>query len=360
MSEANSNAAVRYNLAMNRGILEIDGGFGEAGGQILRTALSLSCLLGRPFRMFNIRKGRGKPGLMPQHLTCVRALQQISKAKVSGDSHGSTDITFVPSETEPGEYVFDIQTAGSTSLLLQAILPPLVFAKGSCSITLKGGTHVPFSPTFQYISEVFIPMLHRLGIEVHARIERYGFYPKGGGEIRIETIPSKSVSAINLPERGEIREVSGVSGVASLPISIAERQKNSMVRIISGHGLQADIELVEVSSFGKGTFVFLKPEADNCIAGFSSPGEIGKPAEKVGGEAAAEFLDYFFSGACLDPHISDQIVPYLALAKGSSAFTTSRISNHLLTNLWLIRQFTGTECIVDGEKGKPGRITLCS
>jgi RNA 3'-terminal phosphate cyclase (ATP) len=339
-------------------MIEIDGSYGEAGGQILRTALSLSCVLGKPFRMFNIRKGRSKPGLMPQHLMCVRALALICGASVRGDETGSMELIFISSKPEPGEYEFDIGTAGSTSLLLQAILPPLVFSKRKSSITLKGGTHVPFSPPFHYISEVFVPTLRRLGIVLNISAEGFGFYPKGGGKIRVEVLPSRGVNAINLVTRGEIEKICGISVVVNLPLSIAERQKNAAIETLSTHGLHAEIDLLGADSFGLGTFVFLKTEAAGCIAGFSSLGERGKKAEIVGREATEELIGYSHTDACLDPHLADQIVLYLAFADGPSSFTTSRITDHLLTNLWVIEKFAGLKYYIKGEKGKTGKVGI--
>jgi RNA 3'-terminal phosphate cyclase (ATP) len=339
-------------------MIEIDGSYGEAGGQILRTALSLSCALGKPFRMFNIRKGRSRPGLMPQHLMCVRALAMICGASVRGDEVGSTELIFIPSKTKPGEYEFDIGTAGSTSLLLQAILPPLVFSKKESSITLKGGTHVPFSPPFHYLSGVFVPMLRRLGIDLEISVGSYGFYPKGGGKIRVEVHPSGGAKAIDLITRGKVENIAGISGVVNLPLSIAERQKNAAIETLSGHGLHAEIDLLSAEAFGRGTFVFLKAETAGCIAGFSSLGERGKKAETVGREAAEELVAYSYTDACLDLHLADQIVLYLAFADGPSSFTTSRVTGHLMTNLWAIEKFTGLNYSIEGEKGKPGKVFI--
>jgi len=341
-------------------MIEIDGSFGEGGGQILRTSLSLSCLLNKPFRIFNIRIKRKKPGLMPQHLMGIRALKLISNARVQGDSRGSTELVFEPVEVKAGYYSFDIGTAGSTSLLLQAILPPLIFAKDRSSLSLKGGTHAPFSPPFHYLSEVFIPMVSRLGIRVRAEIESYGFYPKGGGKVNIEITPSDrgTMRGLNLLERGAIKKLKGLSGVGNLPLSIAERQRDAALKILSARGLDAEIETLSVSALGQGTFIFLKVETDNCLAGFSSLGERGKRAELVGEEVANKFLGYSSTSACLDGHMADQIVLYLAITKGESSFTTSEISNHLLTNLWVIEIFLGTKYIVEGEMGKPGRIRI--
>ncbi|MFZ6017936.1 MAG: RNA 3'-terminal phosphate cyclase [Nitrospirota bacterium] len=337
-------------------MLEIDGSYGEAGGQILRTSLSLSCLLRKPFRMFNIRKGRKKPGLMPQHLTCVRAATLISDAKVKGDDEGSTELIFEPEEIRPGDYYFDIGTAGSTSLLLQSILPPLIFSKEKSSITLKGGTHVPFSPTFHYLSDVFVPMLSKLGVRLYLSIESYGFYPKGGGKIRADIMPAKDIFGINLTDRGDIISIAGISGIGNLPLSIAERQRASVLKTLTG--FKVNIETIDVPTPGQGTFVFLRAETNTCITGFSSLGERGKRAEVVGEEVAKEFLEYCSTEACLDPYLSDQIMLYLAIAKGESSFTTSRISNHLLTNIWVIEKFLRVKYKVEGEKGLPGRIAI--
>src|SRR4030042_2962008 len=243
-------------------MIEIDGSFGEGGGQVLRTSLSLSCLLNKPFRIFNIRKKRKKPGLMPQHLMGIRSLKLISNARVDGDSQGSTELLFAPGEVKAGDYFFDIGTAGSTSLLLQAILPPLIFANNRSSLTLKGGTHVPLSPPFHYINKIFIPVMNKLGIKVKAAIESYGFYPKGGGKVHAEIKPIDEIAPVNYLERGEFKNVYGFSGVGNLPLSIAERQKNAALSILASRGVNAEIETISVSTPGQGTFIFLEAETE--------------------------------------------------------------------------------------------------
>ncbi len=340
-------------------MIEIDGSFGEGGGQILRTALALSCLAHKPFRIFHIRKNRRKPGLMPQHLACVRALASISHARVRGDIEGSNELVFEPGESRPGDYSFDIGTAGSTSLLFQALLPPLVFSGGRSRVVLTGGTHVPLSPPFHYISGVFIPMLGGLGIRIQASIDRYGFYPRGGGKILVEIEPAGRPANICLRERGQLRRISGISGVANLEPEIGERQKKVVSKTLSAYGLTADMRVIEVPSYGRGTFVFILADAQACHAGFSSLGERGKRAEKVGEEAAREFLDYYLTGACLDHHLADQIVLYLAVAKGDSVFTVSRITNHLRTNLQVIEIFLGVKYHLTEEEGKPASVAIC-
>jgi RNA 3'-terminal phosphate cyclase (ATP) len=338
--------------------VEIDGSFGEGGGQILRTSLSLSCITSRPLRIFNIRKGRKKPGLMPQHITCVNAISEISNAEVSGNEIGSTELLFVPKKINPGDYIFDIKTAGSSSLVLQTLLPPLIFAESPSQITIKGGTHVPFSPPYHYITEVFIPMLKRLGIKMEYSINKYGFYPKGGGEVSFKIFPVKKIKGLNLISRGELLSIRGYSGVSRLPIHIAERQRDSLLQKI--YPFSAKVEILNVSSLGEGTFVFLKAEYENTLAGFSSLGKSGKPAEDVGKEAVEQFINFHNTQACLDSHLSDQIVIYLSLCGEDTSFTTSRITQHLMTNLWVIEKFLRINYHIEGDLNSKGEVNLIS
>lgn len=344
-------------------MLEIDGSHGEGGGQILRTALSLSCLLGTPFRIVNIRKKRalprGRAGLMPQHLTAVRALKEMCEARVAGDNDGSMDLTFEPGRVRAGEYRFNVGTAGSTSLLLQAILPALLMENSPSSITLMGGTHVIYSPTFHYISEVFLPALSALGLHARASIERYGFYPRGGGKVILEVTPSSVVRPLN-SYSCNISNIRGISGVGNLPLTIAERQKDAARHILREEGYAAEIDSVSVPAFGPGTFIFLAAQTDLLRAGFSALGERGKRAEIVGAEAARALIGHLKTGACLDEHLADQIVIYLAMAQGESSFTTSCISLHLLTNLWVIKRFLDIRYRIDGTPGSPGAVTISS
>ncbi|MDP3110900.1 MAG: RNA 3'-terminal phosphate cyclase [Thermodesulfovibrionales bacterium] len=343
-------------------MIEIDGSFGEGGGQILRTALSLSSLFLKPFRIFNIRKGRKKSGLMPQHLTCVRAMQLISDAEVAGDKIGSSVLVFKPKSVKAGEFFFDIGTAGSTSLVLQTIVPSLIFSSEKTSVILKGGTHVPFSPSFDYIAEVFAPVLGKMGIRIELKIESYGFYPKGGGKIRVDIFPAKDIKPLRVTERGAILMIKGYSGTGNLPLSIAERQKSAAIKKIQTEIKDlmqpVDIEILNVSSPGQGTFIYLHSETENAIAGFTSLGKRGKKAETVGEEAAEEFSEYYFTNAAFDRHLPDQIVLYLSMSKEESIFTTSCITQHLMTNLWVIGLFTGFHYSVAGTIGETGVVKI--
>jgi RNA 3'-terminal phosphate cyclase (ATP) len=319
-------------------MVEIDGSFGEGGGQILRTSLGLSCLLEAPFRIRNIRKRRKKPGLMPQHLTCVRAAARICGANVEGGTQGSTELTFRPGPTLAGVYDFSIGTAGSTSLVLQAILPPLLAASEASTVTLSGGTHVPMSPPFHYIRDVFLPALEALGARVSARIEAYGFYPRGGGTVTFSIPPCGKLAPWVCQTPGELVSIEGVSAVGRLPLSIATRQREAALEALAGHN--ALIETAQVRSLSPGTFVFLKVQHEHAAAGFCALGERGKRAETVGLEAAEELRGFLSSGACLDHHLADQMILYLALAEGQSIITASKISDHLRTNMYVIEQFT--------------------
>lgn len=320
-------------------MIEIDGSFGEGGGQILRTSLALSCYLKKPFRIFNIRAGRKNPGLQPQHLTCVRAAQLISGAEVKGDSTGSLEIIFVPEKVKGGHYKFDIGTAGSTSLVFQTILLPLCFADSQSNITITGGTHVPWSPSFHYLKEVFLALLGRTGINVGLDIERWGFYPRGGGLIKASINPIASITSLNIRQRGKLKNLRGISAVGNLPFSIAERQKASALEALKKCSLGANIDIISPHSIGQGTFLFIVAEFENSIAGFSALGERGKRAEDVGKEAVKEFIKFYSGEASIDTKLADQIVSYLALSNNTSSFTTSELTTHLITNVFVVKKF---------------------
>lgn len=343
--------------------IKIDGSYGEGGGQILRTSLSLSCVTKRPIEIYNIRKGRKKPGLQPQHLTCVKAAQAISDAEVQGAELQSQNLIFIPQKIKSEDYLFDVGeikgSAGSASLVLQALLLPLFYADEPSTVTIIGGTHVPWSPPFHYLKDVFGAAIAKMGFNIELDIERWGWYPIGGGRIRAVINPAKVFQGLNIVERGRLMAVKGISAVSNLPLSIAERQRDKGISLLNKKGIEANIEIINALSHGKGTFFFLLAEFENSVAGFSSLGAIGKKAEEVAEEACREFFDFIEIKGAVDPHLADQLILYMSVGKGESSFTTSRITQHLLTNIWVIKQFMPVEIKIEEMDGA-GRVWCCS
>jgi RNA 3'-terminal phosphate cyclase (ATP) len=342
--------------------LQIDGNYGEGGGQILRTTLSLSCILRRPVEIINIRKGRKISGLQPQHLTSVSACKKITAAEVEGDQLQSVSLRFSPQEIRGGEFTFDVsekkRSAGSTSLILQTLFLPLSRCRAGSTVRILGGTHVPWSPPFNYLKEVFAPTVKKLGCGIELEISKWGWYPRGGGEVSCRIQPTTKFSSLDLTERGRLLKLSGLSAVSNLPISIAERQRSQAMKVLRVKGFSPEVELLDAPSIGQGSFLFLKAEFENSVAGFGALGERGKRAEKVAQEACDDFLQFMQSDAAVEPHLADQLIPYLALAEGRSTFTVSKITKHLLTNIWVVKQFLPIEISVEGREGAGGKVMV--
>jgi RNA 3'-terminal phosphate cyclase (ATP) len=356
-------------------MIVIDGSHGEGGGQVLRTTLSLAAILGQPVRIERIRAGRKKPGLAPQHLTGVRAIARVCNATLTGATLGSQTLTFAPQQPpQPGVYSFDVTeaaergSAGAVSLVFQTLVVPLALADGRSRLTLKGGTHVPWSPPVHYLSQVYLPSLRQLGIEARIETEKWGFYPIGGGVVRAEIwgagepegseAPSGFFAPLSLVERGDLKRVRGTSAIANLPHHIAERQQRRAIAALRRAGIRAEVEIVEAPSPGKGTCVFLLAEYEQTVAGFTGLGARGKPAEQVAQEAVDELLNHHASGAALDWHLADQLILPLMLAFGPSEFTTSQVTQHLLTNAWVAQQFLPSRVTIEGAEGEPGHVTV--
>ena len=318
-------------------MLTIDGSWGEGGGQVLRSSLTLALVTGTPFRIIDIRKRRKRPGLRRQHLTAVRAAATVSHAEVSGDAIGSLELYFTPRTLDGGEYAFSIGTAGSTMLVLQTILPALALAARPSNLLLEGGTHNPQSPTFEFISRAYLPLLERMGPSVDALLERPGFYPAGGGRVRVSVNPVRSLEPFQLLERGHVREHHVTARVAHLPRHIAEREVETLAQKLRWDRACFDIEeLIDVD--GPGNVVIAELVAEHVTEVFSGFGEKGISAEAVAKRLANEIREYLRAEVPVGRHLADQLVLPMAVARGG-AFVTLSPSSHLTTQVEIIRRF---------------------
>jgi RNA 3'-terminal phosphate cyclase (ATP) len=343
---------------MSDTLLEIDGSFGEGGGQILRSSLALALLTGKGFHLRNIRAGRAKPGLQPQHLMSVQAAATVGQAKTRGASRGSTDLVFEPGEVRPGKYRFDIGTAGATGLVLHTLYLPLALRGGEPSeLTLIGGTHTETSPCYHFLDMTWRQYVGLCGLRVGLRLVRPGFYPRGGGEVEAFIQPVSSLQGLRLSERGPV-EVTGFSAVAGLDPGIARRQARRARTRLADRDIKADIR-EETWQGGPGTVVALVLDTDPVPTLFFSLGARGKPAEKVADEAVAQVFAYLEGdNALVDLHSADQLVLPLALAEGGSEYAVAEVTQHLTTNVFVIRQFLDRDIVIDGEEGGPGRVRI--
>lgn len=342
-------------------MIAIDGAMGEGGGQVLRSALSLSLLTQQPFTMSRIRASRSKPGLRPQHLAAVQAAAQISGARVEGDRQGSQELNFIPGPVRPGAYHFDIGTAGATSLVLQTLVLPLAMARGASTLTISGGTHVPWSPCFHYLEWHWRWYLQRMDIPIELTLVGAGFYPQGGGEVQARIPGHAEPRGLVLLQRGALQRVQGLSAIANLPLDIAERQRDQAMKRLRWLTPQAEVEvaletLTAIES--KGTLLLLLAEFEHSQACFFALGARGKPAERVADEAVDALAKFLHGAGAIDPWLSDQLLLPLAMAKASSQLHTSEVTLHLLTNAAVIRLFLPVAIKVDGEVGQPGRVWL--
>lgn len=324
-------------------LIHIDGSFGEGGGQILRSALALSALAGRGFRISNIRANRDKPGLRRQHLTAVRAAAEVCGAEVSGDAIGSSELTFTPGTVRPGEYTFDIGTAGSTTLVLQTALPPLLTAPEPTILTLVGGTHNPNCPPFDFLAKAFLPLLRKMGATVEAELERPGFYPAGGGRITVAIQPG-NLRPIEIGPRGEVHAVRGRAIVSHLPRTIGTRE----VAVIGKElDLRPDALTVdEANAAGPGNVVMVEVESPEVTEVFTAFGERGVPAERVAMQAIEGAKRYLASQVAVGDCLADQLLLPMALA-GGGEFHTLAPTRHTQTNVEVIRMFLDIRCRLD-------------
>jgi RNA 3'-terminal phosphate cyclase (ATP) len=320
-------------------LIIIDGS--QGGGQILRTALALSIITGKPFRIINIRKSRPKAGLQPQHLEAVNAAVKISDAEVKGAELGSCEISFTPKKIQPGHYDFKIKTAGSISLLLHCLYLPLSIANKASKLILGGGTHVPWSPTYDYLKNCWLWFMNKIGLKINIEMKRAGFYPHGGGIIESEIQPCYKISPITLLTRGPIQNIYIYSAHTNLNDKVAIRQAETAKKILSKYisSNNINIKLDSLTSDSKNTTIAIKGIFKNTTCCYTELGEKGKPAECVAEEACNKFIDFINTNATLDDYMADQILLPISLSEESSQFICKEITQHMQTNIDTICKF---------------------
>lgn len=332
-------------------MIRIDGSSGEGGGQILRSSLSLSLATGKAFCIENIRSKRERPGLLRQHLTAVLAAAEIGGAQVEGANLGSQSLTFEPGTVKSGNHRFVIGTAGSGTLVLQTILPALMTTTGVSSITIEGGTHNLQAPPFDFLERCFLPAIGKLGPRVALKLERYGFYPAGGGSFSATIEPSTLLSPVQLIDRGDIVHRKAIAIVANLPRRIAEREIDTVAKLLNWDAGQ--LEIIETKkSVGPGNIVLIEIGTSAGVKEvFCGFGRLGTAAESVATEAAKEARRYLASNAVAGEHLSDQLLLPFALA-GGGAFTAVRLNRHARTNMEVISSFLSVGFKTSEEPGR--------
>lgn len=326
-------------------MIEIDGSEGEGGGQILRSALSLAICTQQPFRIANIRANRDKPGLMRQHLTAVRAAAEICAGQVDGAELGSRALTFRPGKLSAGDYSFAIGTAGSCTLVFQTVLPALLMAPGPSTVRITGGTHNRASPPFDFLDRAFLPLLNRMGAQVSLTLSSYGFFPRGGGEIRARIIPAAAFAPLALHARGALKQRRAEAYVAAVPIHVAQRELEVIGKALGFppeqlllRGLPNDV--------GPGNAVTITLEHEHLTEVFTGFGEKGVRAEQVAGDAVRAASVYLSATAPVGEHLADQLLVPMALA-GAGSFTATRVTPHLASNVLVIERFTGRRVVIE-------------
>ena len=337
-------------------MIDIDGSMMEGGGQILRMAVAYSTLLGEPVRVRKIRLGRTQPGLKPQHMKTLEAASKISGAEVKGLAPRSREITYRPGMPRGGSYTFDIGTAGSISLLLQCLAPITAFADSTVKLRLIGGTDVQWSPPVAILDNVIWEAYREMGFRGSLLVQRRGFYPKGGGVVETEIQPIVKLAGLQATRQGQVH-VEGISLCGRLPRHVAERQAKSACKILSDAGYTSDIEVAELkgvkSTFSPGSSISLWARRGyELFMGGSALGVRGKPAERVGSDAAKQVVGELDSGCCVDMFTADNLILWASIADGSTMFTTSVVSKHTLTAIRLAEIFTDSEISVsEGASG---------
>lgn len=337
-------------------MINIDGAEGEGGGQVVRNACALSLVTGQPFRITNVRGKRDKPGLMRQHVTAIEAALAIGGAHAEGISVGSSEITFTPGRVTPGDYQFAVGTAGSTGLVFQTVLMPLLLADAPSRLVLEGGTHNMLAPPFDFISRCFVPVVRRLGAQVEMRLIRHGFYPRGGGRIEVDIVPC-ALSPIDCTDRGALQSVSASALVAALAFDIADREIKTARKLLPDWPDEAFSVRQLPEEQGPGNALLLEATFEHGCEIVTGFGKLGVSAESLAKTAAHRMAGFLATDAFAGPYLADQLLLPFALADGGS-FTTVKLSQHSLTAADIIERFTDRRCVFDVREGESNLVTI--
>jgi RNA 3'-terminal phosphate cyclase (ATP) len=351
--------------------IELDGAQGEGGGQILRSALSLSAITGTPFRIVRVRHGRMKPGLRPQHVAAAQSLAALCRADLDGASVGSDQILFCPRQlATPGSHAFDIGTAGSAPLLFQTLCWPLALAGGPSDLTLRGGTHQDHSPSFHYLALVWAPAMARMGFGFDLSLQTAGFYPEGGGELTARIHPARAMPPLELLHRGTLLEADALSLVAGQPFEVAERLARRAERRLRECGVAGEVRAVPLPTGpSRGTHLIVVARFERTVSGHAATGDPGRDPERTADAAVSEFSRFLDGHAAVDRHLGDQLLLPAALGAAGRAprpdgvgratrFTVSEVTRHLATNALVVRAFLPVEVEIDGTEGGPGTVEV--
>ena len=330
--------------------LDVDGSYGEGGGQILRTALTFSIITGRPVRVSKIRAGREVPGLRRQHVSSLRVLESVFESKLDGVVEGSSEVSFVPGPPRADSISLDMKTAASMTLVLQAVVPAVALTRSRLTLELVGGTDVPWSPTFDYFDAIVRKAYGAIGIKFSAKAVRRGYYPRGGGRAVVKVEPCETLRALQLTESPRVEAVDLTSRCAMLPRHVAERQLGSAAAALEEKGLHIRQKLVaEEQADSPGSSVLVSSSGDSFFLGSDELGARGRPSEEVGRAAAERFSSFVRSGACVDDNLADMLAPLLSLASDPSALRAARVSEHLVTCFYVAKLFSSCEYSVREE-----------
>jgi RNA 3'-phosphate cyclase len=319
-------------------MIEIDGSYGEGGGQILRTAISLSAVTGKEVMISNIRAGRPNPGISPSHVTSIEAVAELCDAEVDGLFAGSEKIVFKPDQLAGGTFDFDVGTAGSVSLVVQSCLLPGAMSKSRVNLVVKGGTDVKWSPPIDFMRLVHLPILSRFGPSCDIDINSRGFYPEGGGEVAVEISPVAKLSGQDFGERGDVLSIDGCAYAQNLPEHVTSRMRDSVLKnMLDFKDVRVESDIRKGRSTGAG--IVLAATCENSTIGESALGARGVKSEILGENCSSGLRETLLSGASVDQHMLDQILPYMALAGGKSRILAEALTSHAETNIWVIEKF---------------------